>query len=235
MAKAAVGESQRSGSGEQTNPFTIKDCDLVALATGKKARLLQEFRNELADIEAACIYHHFWGGLLQARFEEREYNNDFASWVRHGLHDAVLAERLAALDPTDFPDIERLREAMLDLIDSRVDELESPYWMPATLQFEFIRSQIVVFDTELRLQHPRELAETIEHLSTGSIFYHFIDARRRTAQGHDDFSDWLTCFGEECSALCEELAGIDPYFGNLSELRQQLARLFRDHFKELAP
>ena len=55
--------------GKRTEPFSIKDCALVAMATGKKARQLQEFRSELTDIDATSIYHHFWGGLLQPHFE----------------------------------------------------------------------------------------------------------------------------------------------------------------------
>jgi len=231
-------DTVQSGPGESSGiaePFSIKDCALVAMATGKKARQLQEFRDALADIDAASIYHHFWGGLLQPRFEEREYNNDFAAWVRHSLHDAVLAERLAALDPIDFPDLNLLREAMMDLIDNRVDEMEELLWTRATQQFEFIRSQIVVFDTSQHLQRPEELAEVITELSTSSIFYHFIDARRRTEGRHDDFSDWLSAFGDEYSLLCEQLSGMDPYFGNLGELREQLVLLFRSHFGEAEP
>lgn len=222
-------------TGDTIEPFSIKDCALVALATGRKARQLQEFRSELTDVEAASIYHHFWGGLLQPRFEEREYNNDFAAWVRHGVHDAVLAERLAALDPMDFRDLEALRQELIDLIDNRLDEVENLYWIPATRQFEFICSQIVVFDTEQRLQQPAELAARIPGLSTSSIFYHFIDARRRTPDGRDDFSGWLSAFGDEFAPLQQQLAGLDPYFGSLSELRDQLADVFRAHFPEAGP
>lgn len=216
-------------------PFAIKDCALVALATGRKARLLQEFRSEVAVIDPASIYHHFWGSLLQPSFDEREYNNDFAAWIRHGIHDAILAERLAALSPTNVPDLESLRQEILELVDVRIDEIEPLTWVRATQQFEFICSQIVVFDTERRLQQPQELAATISQLSTSSIFYHFIDARRRTASHHDDFSDWLTNWGDRYASLQERLAGIDPHFGSLSELRDELAREFNSYFGEPSP
>ncbi len=213
-------------------PFYIKDCALVALATGRRARMLQEFRSELVNIDESSIYHHYWGGLLQARFEEREFNNDFAAWIRHGIHDAILAERLAALDPTDFTDLELLRMEIIELIDMRLDQCEGLLWMRATQQFEFIRSQIIVFDTARSLQQPAELATAVAQLSTSSIFYHFIDARRRTAHRCDDFSDWLAGFGEKFSLLREQVAGIDPYFGSLGELRVQLAQVFQTHFQE---
>ncbi len=215
--------------------FAIKDCALVALATGKKARTLHALRTELANIQPASVYHHFWGGLLEARFEEREYNNDFASWVRHGIHDAVLAERLAALDPTDFPDIDSLRREIIDLIDLRLDEAEYLHWSGASLQFEFICSQIVVFDTKRQLIHPAELVSAITDLSTSSIFYHFIDARRRTRDGRDDFSDWLSGCGTEFAPLEEGLANIDPWFTSLSDLRDRLTHLFTGFFPEMMP
>ena len=219
-------------SNEHTEPFTVRDCALVALATGRKARLLQEFRSEIASIDAASIYHHFWGGLLQPRFEEREYNNDFAAWIHHGIHDAILTERLAALTPTDFSDLEELRHEIIELLEARLDESEHLFWARASVQFEFVRSQIVVFDTEQLLHQPAELATAVKKLTTSSIFYHFIDARRRTADKRDDFSDWLTGFGDDFTSLRDRLAGIDPYFGSLSELREQLVQVCTAYFKE---
>ena len=219
---------------EEIKAFSIKDCALVALATGKKVQQLQEFRNIISEIDPASIYHHFWGGLLQPRFEEREYNNDFAAWIQHGIHDVVLAERLSALAPTSFSDLEALRWEIIELIDSRMDEVEQFAWMRATKQFEFVRSQIVVFDTKKQLRHPNELISAVTKLSISSIFYHFIDARRRTPHGSDDFSDWLSAYGDEFTLLHDRLASIDPYFGSLSELRERLAMLFTSYFEESA-
>lgn len=213
-------------------PFRIKDCALVAMATGRRARLMPEFRREIATVPAQSIYHHFWGGLLQPRFEEREYNNDFAAWMRHGMHDAVLAERLAALDPTGYAGLEALRRELLELIDSRLDEVEYLSWARASMQFEFLSSQIVIFDTGRKVSQPADLAEGIGHLSTSSIFYHFIDARRRLPEGQDDFTLWLRSFGRDLEPVCDSLAAIDPYFGSVGELRQQLAAVLRDCLRE---
>jgi hypothetical protein len=215
-----------AANADSSPEFLVKDCALIAMATGIKAYLLQEFREKLRSVDAASIYHHFWGGLLQARFEEREYNNDFASWIRHGIHDAVLAERLAALDPTQYPDLEGLRQQILELIDARMDEVEYLAWTRASVQFEFICSQIVVFDTDVRLAQPEQLADSLPGLSTSSIFYHFIDARRRNREHRDDFTVWLSAFGDQYSTLRKHITGIDPYFNSLSELRQQLADVF---------
>jgi hypothetical protein len=218
----AAEQSAASNRPPSTTPFRIKDCALLVCATGRKARFLQELRDHLADVEPTSVYHHFWGGLLQPRFEEREFNNDFASWVRHGLHEGVLAERLAALDPTQFADLEALRVELLELIDARLDEVEHLAWAHATEPFEFARAQIVVFDTQRRIETPAELVGCLPELSTSSVFYHFVDARSRTPDGRDDFSEWLASFGPSQAAAIRALAGVDPFFGSLGELRERL-------------
>jgi hypothetical protein len=210
---------------EAERVFAVKDCALIAIATGRQALTLTELRDNLEQVSADSIYFHFWGGLLEPRFEEREYNNDFAAWARHGLHDGILAERLAMLDPTYLDNLEDLRQALLDVLDTRMDESEYLPWVRATRRFEFIRSQIVVFDTDRRLRRPEELAQAMGEFSTGSVFYHFIDARRRQPDRRDDFQVWLAGFDERSRELCEEFAGVDPYFGSLSELRQRLVEI----------
>lgn len=209
--------------------FELKDCALIVLATGKRATTLKEMRDNLGIIDIDSLYFHFWGGLLMPRFEEREYNNDFAAWARHSLHNPALAEQLAVIDPTEYEQLEDLREDLLQIIDDHLDTHEYLSWERASERFEFIRSQIVVFDTHRRFATPEELRQAMPGLSTGSVFYHFIDARRRLPDNTDDFRYWLTRFGSGYDALCDQLAGIDPYFGALSGLRSRLADAVAAH------
>ena len=215
----------------EPGPFEVKDCALITIATGERAYTLNEFRDILTRVGGDSIYYHFWGGLLEPRFEEREFANDFAAWARHGLHDSVLAERLAMLDPTDYPELEDLRQEVVDQIELRLDENDLLPWVRATRQFEFLRSQIVVFDTHRRLASPRELARVVPELSTTSLFYHFVDARRRHPDTLDDFRYWLSGFDEACTRLCARLADLDPHFGPLTELRRELTAIFDEYLE----
>ena len=210
-------------------PFAFKDCTLIAIATGEEAHNLREFVDRLKTIHPGCIYYHFWGGMLRPNFDEPEYQNDFAAWSWRSLHDTRLAERLAIVDPSPYPDIEALRRELIDVIEERLAESEWVPWARSGQRFKFIRSQIVVFDTGKRIGHPLEMAERIAGLSLGSVFYHFIDARRRTDSGRSDFVEWLQA-EEEVSAtdLIERLNGIDPYFTTLADLRLELASAFRN-------
>lgn len=214
--------------------FHLRDCALIAIATGKSATTLPDLYNHMQTINQDSLYYHFWGGLLQARFEEREYNNDFAAWAQHGLHDLPLAERLAVVDPTEFADLEDLRQVLLELIEQRLDESEYLQWTRAISPFEFIRSQIVVFNPHREITSPEQLADIMATVSASSIFYHFVDARRRLPERIDDFQYWLAGFGDRYDSLREKLASIDPYFESLSELRTQLAVIFENHFKGAA-
>ena len=96
--------------------FAIKDCALVIVATGQRAQTLREMRDILRDIHPGCIYHHFWGTLLRPQLVDREYNNDFAMWCYHNLHDSTAAERLAVIDPADFSTW-KLRQEVIEVID----------------------------------------------------------------------------------------------------------------------
>ncbi|MGZ5007390.1 MAG: DUF5752 family protein [Methylobacter sp.] len=214
--------------------FALKDCALIQIATHRRANTLKEFRDHISTLSPDSLYYHFWASLLLPHFEEREYINDFASWVRHGLSDTKLAEQLAVLDPTSFKDMEELRYHLLEYIDDRMEESEYLQWTRATQRFEFTRSQIVVFNTGAQVNEPYEMAGMIPRMSASSIFYHFIDARRRTAGNIDDFCRWLFFFGETYQPLIDRLTGIDPYFSTLVELRRQVASAFESYFAERA-
>ncbi len=218
-------------SGGDHYPFKVRDCALITISTGYTAQTLREFRDRLEVVPESSIYHHFWGRFLQPQFDEPEYNNDFAAWVYNDLHEKALAERLSVIDPTQFDDIASLRAEVIDRVEEYLDEANWVPWSRADQQFFFVRSQIVIMDTDVVLHHPGELAEQVGRISLGSIFYHFIDARRRTEARQDDFSVWLEGWGEEYRTLVDAIHAIDPYFSSLKEIRHRLSQLFRGFFQ----
>jgi len=215
----------------KAEPFIVKDCALAAIAIGQRAQNLKELRDQLISIHPGAIYYHFWGGLLRPRFDDPEYVNDFAVWVRHALHDLRLAERLAIIDPATHADIEALRQEIIEVIEERMDEGGYEGWARRDQQFHFIRGQTVVFDSAIRITEPRQLVKIVPTLPVGSVYYHFVDARRRAPASIDDFRAWLTKLPGH-DTLCDHLAAIDPYFTNLTRLRVELGRVFTDFFTE---
>jgi Family of unknown function (DUF5752) len=160
-------------------------------------------------------------------------SNDFASWVRHSLRDEKLAEQLAVLDPVSFNSLEELRYHLLERIDDRLDESEYLRWSHATQRgLNLFAHRLWSLIREKKVSEPREMSDLIPRMSVSSIFYHFIDARRRTQDKVDDFRQWLAFFGDAHQPLIDQLTGIDPYFSTLVELRQQVADTFQHFFAE---
>ncbi len=212
---------------KSSEPLYIKDCALIALATGKRAQNLRELRALLRVIPTNSIYYHFWGGLLRPRFDDPEYHNDFAIWAAHSIYNKVLAERLAVIDPATFDSLEDLRTELLDVIEESLDEIEFPAWARRDDQFEFIQHQIVIFDTAVAIETPEALRDILPQLSLGSLFFHFIDARRRNENSLDDFRNWLMQFGSPYEKVRESIAAIDPYFSGLQQLKESLIASFQ--------
>jgi Family of unknown function (DUF5752) len=211
-------------------PFFVKDCALAVISTGEAAASIVEFKDVLTRIPASSLYFHFWGRHFRPSFVHPELHNDFARWTSHYLHDPILAERLGIVDPTEYADLEELRQAVLEVIEQRLEEIERISWSTRENKFHFLRSVIVVFDTSTTIAHPFELKTLLPTLTATSIFYHFIDARRRTPTSIDDFSSWLAEEGGEYADLLKKIQHIDPYFLSLTEQRQKLTEIMGSYF-----
>lgn len=209
--------------------FYINDCALAAIAIGHKARTLTEFRDRLEIIPSGSIYFHFWIARLRPAFEFEEHHNDFSYWMHTALHDDILAERIELLDPSAYS-IETLRSMMVEIIDRRLDECELLPIAPKNQQFHFMTSKIIVFKTQLKADEPKDLVKLLPMLSRSSLFYHFIDARRRTEGAIDDFTIWLKGFGKKYEPLIQRYKEIDPYFISLRDLQQKIASTTNQFF-----
>ena len=205
--------------------FIIQDCSLLAKTSGLPAAInLRELRDRLALCSQDVLYHHFCETPLVPSFDNPDYRNDFAAWALLQLGDRVLAEQLGIINPYIFPDLEKLREQVLEILDERLSEvIFVPSCHPGG-EFFFTEAVTVVFDTGKRITSPKALPEAIGTMTNGSIYYHFFEARRREPVGVDDFSAWLGGFpGQEAWRLA--LQTVDFVFFTLPELRGELVRV----------
>jgi len=204
-------------------PFVVMDCVLLTRMSGlPEASSLRELRERLAVCGEGVLYHHFSETLLRPSFDYPDYHNDFAVWAKLSLADSVLAERFGVLDPYFFSSLEELRGALLDIIDERLSDLPVVPTVRRGNEFYFFEADTVVFDTGDRINAPGELAPAVARMTTGSVFFHFIEARRREPFGMDDFSAWLLQFGDEAAACRTALHSIDFGFLTLAELRNEI-------------
>lgn len=205
--------------------FVIQDCTLLTKTSGIPPAInLRELRDRLASCRPDVLYHHFCETQLVPAFDYPDYGNDFALWALLHLGDRVIAERLGIINPYIYTDLEVLRERVVELLDERLSEVHFvPSCQPGG-EFFFTEAVTVVFDTGLRIPAPEQLAEAIGKMTNGSIYYHFLEARRREPVGIDDFSSWLATFPEQ-EEWCRALASVDFTFFTLPDLREELARI----------
>jgi hypothetical protein len=219
-----------NNSANQT--FRVKDCTLIVRMGGVDPALnLREFRERIKICPRECIYHHFHETLIRPSFDYPEFRNDFAIWSYRHLRDRVLAERLGVINPHSFTDLEQLREHILEILDERLDEIHYIPWADRGEEFRFLQAATIVFDTGLDLHDPADLISHLPSLSNSSIYYHFIEARRRTTEGTDDFTAWMRTFKKIPTNLIKVLENVDFYFLNLGELKAALIEE-TDQFKE---
>lgn len=211
-------------------PFEIKDCSVVSIATGKHALNTKELFTQLLSVDQDSIYYHFWGKLLRTSFNTPEFNNDFAQWIAEQIHDRSLAEKLSVLEPQDYASLDELRQEMLDIIQYSLEQNTVLLYTNAQEPFYFLKLSMVVFGTAKRINEPKEFAGIIDDLSYGSLYFHFIDARRRTQNHRDDFSNWISLF-EGYNDLIDMIVNIDPFFFPLSKLKEKISNIFKTYFK----
>ncbi|MHB9061675.1 MAG: DUF5752 family protein [Desulfobacteria bacterium] len=209
-------------------PFEVKDCALLTRMSGlPPAFNLRELRERIAVCGENVLFHHFCETPLRGTFDNPDYRNDFAVWSKLYLGDRVLAERLGIIDPYEFSSLGELRAATLDVIDERLGESTTIPWARPGDELYFMEATTVVFDTGIRISHPGEFAPAIGAMTGGSVYFHFLEARRRPPIGKDDFTAWLleNDDGERNRPYIEALARIDFYFHSLPHLRRELVKV----------
>lgn len=204
-------------------PFEVKDCTIITRMGGVETAVnLRELRERVRACPVECLFHHFCETVIRPTFDDPEFRNDLAVWSARSLRDRTLAERLGIINPYSLDNLEQLREHVLDVLDERLHEIPFVPSVPRGDDFRFMRAVTVVFDTGIVLESVNDLIEQIPDFSFSSIYYHFIEARRRTDGQKDDFSEWLRGFGSGTEDIVEQLAGIDFYYLTLPELRKAI-------------
>jgi uncharacterized protein DUF5752 len=203
--------------------LSIRDCAQITISLARSAQNVRELRDRIAEVPIQSILHHFFETQLRPSFDDPEFSNDFARWAGRSLRDPVLAERLGIVDALQYDDSEGLRLHLLDVLEERLSEI---FHIPSVApghEFQFLRSQLVVFSTDRRAATPDELAALVPRLSTGSLFYHFVEARRRNPGRHDDFTLWLRAWPEPWPSFAERLERIGVHHRSLTEIRAHVA------------
>ena len=193
--------------------------------TGLKAGNLRELLASLKTVPDAVIYHHTHHFLEEHQYLSPEPPSDFSYWVTAALNEVVLGEKLAGINPCEFPTIRSLREAIVKTLEEFLENNKSPLREARDGQaLYFIKSVSFVFPTPYSVNSKEEFLEALKKVSIHSIFFHMFESRLRLGKSTNDFSLWFeTALGDK--DLARRIAGLDLYVYTLEGLRAKIIQL----------
>ncbi len=210
--------------------FQFYTCLHLTELTGLKARNLKELAEMIRTASEASMHHHTHHYIQEHHYLRPEPANDFAVWVTDALGDEVLGERLASVDPFQFPVTSALRERFASVIEERLAEPVAQREASEGREFYFMRVLRLIMPTPIVVKDLRQFIEGIHRVSSSSIYFHMFEARVRLGTGQNDFSLWLQkSLGEP--ELAEKVARLDPYTYSLEGLKLALIKILEKPLK----
>ncbi len=199
------------------------------LLLGRRAKNIAELLEGIKSVPPSSIYYHTHGFLQAHHYLSPEPSNDFAYWITDVLDDVVLGERLSSLDIVQFQSIADLKQALIDIIETRSGSAGGSRDCPPGEEFHFMASRIFVLQTPYIADTLAEFRDVLRLISIDSLYYHIYDAKLRLGSGENDFSRWFKGLGKP--VLAEEVTRLDPYTYTLEGLRKRLMVLVGKHDK----
>jgi uncharacterized protein YbjT (DUF2867 family) len=205
-------------------PFIFYSTAHIVELTGRTARTLAELRDGIREVTGSSIFYHTFGALQDRPFAAHRYTSDFARWTAEVLQDWPVAERLAFMDPTEFPSIRDLRGRILQVIQDRLAEAGEPAAASPGREFHFSQSISLIYPVGREAWTVQELAEGIRRASDRTLFFHLVEARLRIGRCTNDLSCWLSD-SLDAPVLARRLDQLDLLVTSTEDLRQQVLSL----------
>lgn len=208
----------------QVSPFGFLGCLELREILGQRARDERELMERLEQVPSASVYYHTHSVFLRHPRISKTFPNDFANWVASQIRDQVLAERLAVVDPFQFPSLEELREELISIIDQHTSTLNPVPRVVFGDPFFFVQSHLIEVATGLEARTLAEFRHCLAAVDASAIYLHALDARVRRGLPGGDFAHWI---GHELghASLAEEIGRINPDLGGLEQIRARTLRL----------
>ena len=204
-------------------PFHFQSAAHLIRIGQEKATNLSELLEALKVCPDESIFQHTFQTLHEHHFIRDGFSNDFAHWAFADCNEVALAERLAGIDVREFMSIAALRQRLVEIMTTYLQQNPRARDRAAFEPFYFSASEVIVIPTPFLARDLAEFADGIRHVSLASIHFHFIDARLRLKLDSNDFSLWLE-HELDLGRLAERINRIDIYTSTLDDVRQAILR-----------
>lgn len=202
------------------------------LLLGRRAKDAAELLEGLKNTPDASIYYHTHRFLQQHHYLSPEPPNDYAYWATEVLNDSALGEQLWSVDIIQYSTIAEIRNALIEVLKSRLADSRKQREAPPGGEFHFMASRTFVLSTKHTANTMPEFRAILAEVGVNSIYYHMFDARLRLHDGvgTNDFSRWFSELGKP--ELAAQVARLDPYSYTLEGLRKRILVLTERYGKD---
>ena len=211
-------------SATATAPFVFTGCVEVRQALQRIAEDERELMDRLEEVPTGSIFYHTHGYFLRHRPITTAYGNDFAAWVAVQVRDQALSERLAVVNPFEFPSLEALREELITVVHDHVRRLRTVPRVEAGEPFHFQQSYIVEVELGTPATTLQEFRDGLANVDASAIYFHMVEARGRLGRRSGDFAEW-TRSSLGLASLAERIERVDTYMTSLERVRARVLAL----------
>ncbi len=207
--------------------FQFSSSASLEMLTGRKAYNLEELLELLGTCRSSSIFYHTFSAFLKLKEADVPYNSDFAIWVAGSLNEKALAEKLMAVDLSDYGTTEELRSRLIELIEAHGSEHPAAFRKTAEDPFHLYDITRVVYLTDKFAYDLPSFRETVAHISMYSFYLHFIESRLQALE-ENDFSEWIE-HSLGLPDLAERIRRIDLNMYTIEGLRSRVLALIDEH------
>ena len=205
-------------------PFVFTGSVEVRQALQRTAVDERELMDRLEEVPPGSIFYHTHGYFLRHRPITTAYGNDFAAWVAVQVRDQALSERLAVVNPFEFPSLEVLREELVTVVHDHLRRLRTVPRVEFGEAFHFQQSYIVEVELGPPATTLTEFRDGLAAVDASAIYFHMVEARTRLGRRVGDFAEWIrTSLGR--AELADRIEHIDTYMTSLERVRARVLTL----------
>ncbi len=200
--------------------------------TGKKVYNLEDLLDLIKTCPDSSIFYHTFSAFLKMREVQVPYNTDFAIWVSRCLHEKALAEKLMAVDLSEYSTIKSLKARLIEVIESYREEKPDAFKKIANEPFYLHDIIRIVYRTDKFAYDLKSFRDLLPRISVYSMYFHFIESRLHTRLQTDDFSTWI----EEnlnIPDLAQMIREIDINLYTLEGLRTRIIQLIDEYLEKV--
>ncbi len=203
------------------NSFIFKTELWISKYTGIKVYTIRDFIEALKVIDKLSLFYHVYINMFKYHDLPVHYSNSFAYWLYKNNY-ILLAEKISAIDPVDYYDLEDLRRDLVHILETNYDEKIKRELTP----FYFRKAERQILELGYQAKDLKEFIESFKNSSINSLFYHLITSKLEKKSLINDYSEWLISIGEAKKA--EFINKLDIYSDNLYDIKKKILNILED-------